>query len=82
MEKNQKIKNDDVREYYKWIVMLEEDFDNFFDLKKDIDGDEYKIIDKIFENIEHINEGRKAIRFGNLFVGIDKMIANYKNLCL
>ena len=33
-----KIKNDDVREYYKWIVMLEEDFDNFFDLKKDIDG--------------------------------------------
>ena len=42
----------------------------------------YKIIDKIFENIEHINEGRKAIRFGNLFVGIDKMIANYKNLCL
>ena len=33
-----KIKSDDVREYYKWIVMLEEDFDNFFDLKKDIDG--------------------------------------------
>jgi biotin operon repressor len=42
----------------------------------------YKIIYKIFENIEHIKEGRKASRFGNLFVGIDKMIANYKNLYL
>ncbi|MFT6843439.1 MAG: hypothetical protein ACJASR_002220 [Psychroserpens sp.] len=41
-----------------------------------------KIIDKIFENIEHIKEGRKTNRFGNLFVGIDKMIANHENLCL
>ena len=41
-----------------------------------------KIIDKIFENIEHIKEGRKTSRFGNLFVGIDKMIANHENLCL
>ena len=33
-----KIKTDDVREYYKWITLLEEDFNEFFDLKKDIDG--------------------------------------------
>ena len=33
-----KIKSDEVIDYYKWIVMLEEDFDNFFDLKKDING--------------------------------------------
>lgn len=28
-----KIKTDDVMEYYNWITMLEEDFDNFFDIK-------------------------------------------------
>ena len=33
-----KIKSDDVREYYNWITLLEEDFNEFFDLKKDIDG--------------------------------------------
>ena len=34
-----KIKNDDVMEYYNWITLLEEDFDHFFDIKKDIDED-------------------------------------------
>ncbi len=34
-----KIKNDDVMEYYNWITLLEEDFDYFFDIKKDIDED-------------------------------------------
>ena len=29
-----KIKSDDVREYYNWITLLEEDFNEFFDLKK------------------------------------------------
>ena len=33
-----KIKSEDVREYYNWISLLEEDFDEFFDLKKEIDG--------------------------------------------
>jgi predicted RNA-binding protein with PIN domain len=42
----------------------------------------YKIIYKIFENIEHIKEGRKASRFGNLFVGIDKMIDNHNKAVL
>jgi biotin operon repressor len=42
----------------------------------------FKIIDKIFENMEHIKEERKTSRFGNLFVGIDKMTANHENLCL
>jgi hypothetical protein len=42
----------------------------------------YKIIYKIFENAQHIEEGRKASRFGNLFVGIDKMIENHNNAVL
>ena len=33
-----KIKSEDVKEYYNWISLLEEDFDEFFDLKKEIDG--------------------------------------------
>jgi hypothetical protein len=42
----------------------------------------FKIIDKIFENMEHIKEGRKTSRFGNLFVGIDKMIDNHNKAVL
>jgi biotin operon repressor len=41
-----------------------------------------KIIYKIFENIEHIKEGRKTSRFGNLFIGIDKMIDNHNKAVL
>ena len=33
-----KIKSEDVKEYYNWISLLEEDFNEFFDLKKEIDG--------------------------------------------
>tara|TARA_R110000796_G_scaffold124011_1_gene238394 strand:- start:199 stop:474 length:276 start_codon:yes stop_codon:yes gene_type:complete len=32
-----KVESDDVNDLYKWIKMLEEDFDEFFDVKKDID---------------------------------------------
>ena len=33
-----KVESDEVNDLYKWIQLLEEDFDEFFDLKKDIDG--------------------------------------------
>ena len=36
-KKTGKVKSDEVNDLYKWIKMLEEDFDEFFDLKKDID---------------------------------------------
>jgi len=36
-KKIEKVKSDEVNDLYKWIRLLEEDFDDFFDLKKDID---------------------------------------------
>ena len=33
-----KVESDEVNDLYKWIQLLEEDFDEFFDLKKNIDG--------------------------------------------
>ena len=33
-----KVESDGVNDLYKWIQLLEEDFDEFFDLKKNIDG--------------------------------------------
>ena len=36
--KKGKVDRNNVNDLYKWIQLLEEDFDEFFDLKKDIDG--------------------------------------------
>jgi biotin operon repressor len=38
---------------------------------------EYKLSDKIISNASDIIEGRKESRFGNLFVGVTEMVANY-----
>ena len=38
---------------------------------------EYKLSDKIISNASDITEGRKEARFGNLFVGVSEMVANY-----
>jgi hypothetical protein len=43
---------------------------------------DYKLASKIISNTTDIVIRRKESRFGNLFVGIDKMIANHENLCL
>ena len=38
---------------------------------------EYKLSDKIISNASDITKGRKEARFGNLFVGVSEMVANY-----
>ena len=38
---------------------------------------EYKLSDKIISNTSDITKGRKEARFGNLFVGVSEMVANY-----
>jgi hypothetical protein len=43
---------------------------------------DYKLASKIISNTTDIVIRRKESRFGNLFVGINKMIANHENLCL
>ena len=40
---------------------------------------DYNLSAKIMTNINDVNEDRKENRFGNLFVGVSKMIINYNN---
>ena len=40
----------------------------------------YKFSSRIVSNAININEGLKETRFGNLFVGVREMVANYDKL--
>lgn len=80
-----------IKEIFSVLCQLFKPFENFKMSDEDADfihqlGNSeiqiYKIIYKIFENAEHIKEGKKTSRFGNLFVGIDKMIDNHNNAVL
>jgi hypothetical protein len=44
----------------------------------DSEIDAWKIVDKILHNAEYIKVGKKESRFGNLFVGVGEIVANYE----